>query len=313
MIATALLCCPVCNAGLTEGNNDSLRCVSPSCNISYPIVNGVPVLIDESRSLFRIDDFSRHSKPSFFRSQSRIGSVGSSIMPSLSRNLVAERNFRKIQSLITHRLAPVILVIGSGLEGDGIRSLRTDGSTIIRSDISWTASNDLICDAHALPFPAASVDVVIAQAVLEHVLDPSQCVSEIWRVLKPEGILYSEIPFMQQVHGREYDFTRFTQLGQRRLFNHYKEIDSGICCGPGMALAWSWEYFLLSFTQNTILKYGLKTFARLTAFWLLYFDAFLQSRPGSLDAASGLYFLGSKATDKVSDEAIIRSYQGANS
>ena len=118
---------------------------------------------------------------------------------------------------------------------------------------------------------------------------------------------------MQQVHGREYDFTRFTQLGQRRLFNHYKEIDSGICCGPGMALAWSWEYFLLSFTQNTILKYGLKTFARLTAFWLLYFDAFLQSRPGSLDAASGLYFLGSKATDKVSDEAIIRSYQGANS
>ena len=51
---------------------------------------------------------------------------------------------------------------------------------------------------------------------------------EIYRVLKSDGIVYIETPFMQQVHGGKYDFTRFTYLGHRRLFARFQEIESGI-------------------------------------------------------------------------------------
>jgi hypothetical protein len=69
-------------------------------------------------------------------------------------------------------------------------------------------------------------------------------------VLKDGGIVYAETPFMQQVHGSAYDFTRFTWLGHRRLFRKFKEIKSGTCGGPGMALIWSWRYFLRTFSIN---------------------------------------------------------------
>lgn len=47
----------------------------------------------------------------------------------------------------------------------------------------------LVSDAHHLPFPAKSYDVVLCMNVLEHVVDPQQIVEEIKRVIKPTGIV----------------------------------------------------------------------------------------------------------------------------
>ena len=66
-------------------------------------------------------------------------------------------------------------------------------------------------------------------------------------MLKGRGVVYAETPFMQQVHMGPYDFTRFTHSGHRRLFRRFEEVESGAVCGPGMALAWAYQYFLLSF------------------------------------------------------------------
>ncbi|MEZ5361501.1 MAG: class I SAM-dependent methyltransferase [Bryobacterales bacterium] len=66
----------------------------------------------------------------------------------------------------------------------------------------------MLCDAQRIPFADATFDAVVAQAMLEHVADPVRAVGEIWRVLKP-GLVYSETPFLQQVHAGPYDFTRY--------------------------------------------------------------------------------------------------------
>ena len=63
--------------------------------------------------------------------------------------------------------------------------------------------------------PFKEIDLVIIQAVLEHVMYPNKVVSEIYRVLKNDGLIYSETPFMQQVHEGPYDFSRFTESGHR--------------------------------------------------------------------------------------------------
>jgi len=86
---------------------------------------------------------------------------------------------------------------------------------------------------HTIFFDASSFDGVIIQAVLEHVVEPNHCVEEIHRVLKENGLVYSETPFMQQVHLGRYDFTRFTHLGHRRLFRKFKEI-----CGGAVDQEW---------------------------------------------------------------------------
>ena len=72
----------------------------------YPVKNGTPVLIDESQSLFRIADMLHEpSKASVKRKgikQIIIGAVTflKRVLPPLSFNLVAAKNFRKFSELL---------------------------------------------------------------------------------------------------------------------------------------------------------------------------------------------------------------------
>ena len=116
---------------------------------------------------------------------------------------------------------------------------------------------------------------------------------------------------MQQVHGRQYDFTRFTHLGHRRLFKNFEELNSGAVCGPGMALSWSYRYFLLSFSKNAFIRNCLTVFAALTSFYLKYFDYFLINKKGTLDAASGYFFMGKKSDKTLTDKELLQLYKGA--
>ena len=146
--------------------------------------------------------------------------------------------------------------------------------------------------------------------MLEHVVDPYRCCEEIFRVLKEKGVVYADTPFIQQVHGGRYDFTRFTHIGHRRLFRKFEEIDSGASCGPGMALAWSYKYFLTSFATSRRLRALLSIFAAATSFYLKYFDYYLINKPGAIDSASGFYFIGRKAQTVLPDKELLQLYKG---
>jgi hypothetical protein len=122
--------------------------------------------------------------------------------------------------------------------------------------------------------------------------------------------VYAETPFVQQVHMGQHDFTRFTHLGHRRLFRAFDEIESGAVCGPGVALAWSYQYFLMSFARSRVSRGLLIVFSNLTAFFLKYFDDFLLSKPGALDAASSLYFMGRKSETMLDDKDLVQQYRG---
>ena len=50
----ALLRCPVCRAELSV-DAGGILCRGPACATRFPVVDGVPVLIDEERSVFSID------------------------------------------------------------------------------------------------------------------------------------------------------------------------------------------------------------------------------------------------------------------
>jgi SAM-dependent methyltransferase len=169
---------------------------------------------------------------------------------------------------------------------------------------------DFIFDGHDIPFKNEVFDCVIIQAVLEHVLDPYRCVNEIHRVLKSSGIVYAETPFMQQVHMKQYDFTRFTNLGHIRLFRSFTELDSGPTAGPGVALAWSISYFLKSFFSSRFAIEVVTALSRFIVFPLKYIDYYLLNRPGGYDAASGFFFVGRKSKNQLTDRELIKKFKG---
>jgi SAM-dependent methyltransferase len=298
---TKFLACPKCKTALSD-----LSC--PACAIEFPVADSVPVLINEANSIFRIEDV-LNDRETTYRQNSAAKNLVKSLIPSISINVKAKANFRTFFSRFAHLENAVVLVVGGAVTGSGLGDIPPN-ITLVETDAACGPQTTAICDAHDLPFLDRSFDGVIAQAVLEHVIDPARCVAEIHRVLKPDGVVYAETPFMQQVHAGRYDFTRFTHLGHRYLFREFDEIASGPCSGPGTALAWSYCYFLQSFFSNRTLGQAAFAFGSITGFWLKYFDHFLSDKPGSFDAASAYYFLGSKSETSLSATKLIGGYRG---
>ncbi|MFM9903208.1 MAG: methyltransferase domain-containing protein [Pyrinomonadaceae bacterium] len=297
-----ILACPRCKSKL-----DAFEC--KNCSLHFPLVDDIPILLNESHSLFKISDLIDHRETTY-KNSSPLKRTFRQIIPSISLNVKAKENLSAFFSELTAETQnPRVLVIGGAVAGVGFDILPPE-ITLIETDVAIGPRTTLVCDAHDLPFQDETIDGVIAQAVMEHVLDPAICVSEIHRVLKKGGVVWADTPFIQQVHAGRYDFLRFTHLGHRYLFRHFSEIASGPSCGPGMALAWAYCYFLQSFFSNKMMGKAAFAFGSLTGFWLKYLDYFLINRPNAYDAASAYFFLGRKAETKISGSELIKGYKG---
>ena len=308
--AQDIMRCPICKATLSLTDQQA-ECRSKACKAVFPIVDGVPILLDEKNSVFSFADFPKPkvAQTSLFTA---VKNFVVKYLPSLDLNLSGQANMRQLSDLLFEQAElPVILNIGGKHPTSACAQLCARPDVVCyESDVMLRPRTNLIADPGNLPFADASVDLVLIDGVLEHLLEPFIVADEIHRVLKDDGLVYSDTPFMLQVHGGAIDFFRFSHLGHRRLFRRFKEISSGITSGPGVALAYSIQYFLLSFGRSRTARFLVKAFCRLTLFWLKYIDFILVKRPGALDAAHGLYFMGRKSNISIPDHELIASYEG---
>lgn len=312
----ALLRCPRCHAALKDAG-ECFQCTNSRCGVCYPVVNGAPVLIDDARSVFSIADFT-HLRPTYAAQTAggptvRFRRAMVSRRPSIGANHKAGANYsRLLRELFTLAPRPRVLVVGGGVPGEGMGNLiQADQLELIETDIRFgTRPVALMADGHEIPFADGSFDGALVQAVLEHVMDPIRCVAEVHRVLRPGGLVYAETPFMQQVHGGKYDFTRFTYAGHRRVFRDFEEVASGALGGPAIVLAWAWKYFLRSFGRTAGQRRVLETLAHLTAFWLPYLDPLVVDTPAGFDGGWAFYFLGRRAEQSLSDRDLLSVFRG---
>lgn len=305
---TVSLHCPQCRAPLAPVDEPARGLSCPVCNHNYPVVDGRPVLFRPDNEVFHGASYERRVSPApSWRTRLK------SLIPEPGVTLVKDEIQNELRRLLDRQGPATVLVIGSGLCRDKLRSdfTKTVAHTVVCTDVDPRADVDIFCDGHDLPFADGAFNAVIIIAVLEHVLYPERVVSEIARVLKRDGLVYSAIPFMQQVHEGAYDFTRYTHSGHRRLFRQFREIRSGMVSGPGTALVWAIEHFAMAFFSQRRLRQGARLAARCLFFWLKYCDYVFARHPESMDGASGTYFLGSKALTAVADIDIIRGYVGA--
>jgi SAM-dependent methyltransferase len=271
-------------------------------------VMGQPVLIDFEASIFGREDMLPYAfagnggqKPPSFREK-----LQSAIEPVLfgTNRTAVEFVGRLVAETRRRAERPRILVVGGGTVGRGAEHLYDDPSIeLVGTDVYPSAHTRVVADGHALPFADQSFDGVWIQAVLEHVLDPWKVVEEIRRVLKPDGLVFADTPFMQQVHMGAYDFSRFTVSGHRWLFRHFELISAGVTAGVGTAAQWTARYMARALTGSD--KVG--RLASYLFFWLRFFDRLTFRRPNA-DAASGVYFYGRKSEVAVMPKEMIAFY-----
>jgi ubiquinone/menaquinone biosynthesis C-methylase UbiE len=306
-----LFACPRCRSRLIEGS-EGFRCSSDSCPLSapgsFPRANGWPVLVDFERSILEPADLER----------SATGAGGSLSRWSIDRlprhlrswwkprNRVAARNVETMLGLLREPV-PSILVVGGGTLGNGVEAIYTDPRTrVVAFDIYGSPLVQFIADAHQMPLADESVDAVLVQAVLEHALDPGRVVEEIHRVLRPDGLVYAETPFLQQVHAGPYDFTRYTSSGHRYLFRAFEEIAAGPVVGPGAQMQASVDHLVRGLLRSELAG----KLARVAFFWLRYLDRLVPSA-FAMDNASAYYFLGRRSERELSPNEIVGYYRGA--
>lgn len=300
-----LLACPKCKSKLHKDISNNLICTD--CNKVYSYIKNKLFLIKDDNDIFQYDDYKTASNSSLESSYK-----GFFLLPSLSNNFSYKKIMMDINKKIIEDPSLIVLVIGAGNQKNNFLNHLSNHDKCIFTDIDISSDIDFFSDAHEIPLIDSSVDIIITTAVLEHIIDPIKAVREKTRVLKDNGLIYSEMPFMQQVHEGAYDFTRLTLSGHRRLFNNFKEIDSGICAGPGTALAWTLENFILAFISSKFLKLRkvIKLFTRFTFFWFKYFDYILVKDISNADSSSCTFFYGKKSRTIRSDKSIIDSYNG---
>lgn len=302
-----ILQCPKTGKKLQKLSTDYLGISDKISESKYTIIDGYPIIIDFNNSVLAQETYLNKNavSPINRNEYNKITKIIKQII--FPPKQKTTENIQKIIQILQQKKQKQVLIIGGGSMGQGMQPLYQDPELkLIAFDIYISGLVQFVADAHLIPLPDNYFDCVIIQAVLEHVLEPQQVVSEIHRVLKPDGIVYAETPFLQQVHEGAYDFTRFTESGHRYLFNNFKLIHSGVIAGAGTQLLWSIDFFFRGlFRSPKIGKLG-----RLIFFWLQYFDNWIPEKY-AIDSASSVFFLGVKQIEKISHTDIIEYYQGS--
>jgi len=289
-----LLRCPSCGAAM-DRKDSALVC--RGCGTFYRIHRGVPILLRPDHPDFREEwlEAAHRPDPNFFH---RLLSFD-----------FKHRSRPTIEAMVAALKActagtPTILVIGGGEAGIGLEPvLRQSGVEWVETDIYVGSRTRLVADGHDLPFASATFDGVIIQSVLEHVRDPVRVAAEAMRMLKPNGMLFSQAAFMQQVHEDRYDFFRFSPRAHRLMFAPLAVVSWGASLGPTVAFVWSLRYLLRALLAP--LPGGRAAVFLLSRLLLLLafpVDMLLARSRFAMEAASETYLLLRK-TDPPADDA----------
>lgn len=109
------------------------------------------------------------------------------------------------------------------LPSDGVAINIGAGTTqyrnVVNIEIADGPTVHIVGFGPTLPFQDSSVDLAIAQEVLEHVENYNDLVDEVYRVLKPGGRFYCQVPFQIGFHPGPCDYWRFTRQGLEQMFS----------------------------------------------------------------------------------------------
>ena len=91
----------------------------------------------------------------------------------------------------------------------------------VGTDMREGVGVDRVLDLHDIDLPDSCLGTILCMDTLEHVEYARRAVEEMYRVLKPEGILICSSAMQFYIHDHPYDYWRFTPEGLRSLLQPF--------------------------------------------------------------------------------------------
>jgi SAM-dependent methyltransferase len=300
----SILICPTCGHKLSVRREaDALDC--PNCSAIYEIYdNKIPILLNED-SKREIGEFYQNRFPSIGERNPKKRLFRQA--PDVKLNNKREKSLLHCL-VLTEEEEPKILTIGNLLPGEERKNdiethVRKRFRNSLRMDIIAREGIHVVGDGHRLPFMSSYFDCVVAQAAIKHLRNPFKFMDEVYRVLKPGGILYCEVAYLLPYHRWPGDYIRFTPLGLKELLKNFDIIESNYVRGPSQTIAdFVSIYFamLLSFKSKLLYSIIIKGMS-----WLVhpikYFDLFLWKNPWSDLLSQVNYCIAQKSVGSKSE------------
>jgi len=149
-----------------------------------------------------------------------------------------------------------------------------------------------------IPCKDNEFDLVIAQEVLEHVKDPCRAVEEVYRVLKPGGHFYLQLPFIIGFHPCPNDYWRFSHEGIQELLGHsdFRLSEVKMTVGPAVGFYRILvEFVSLCFSLGVPFLYKpIKLVAAILCWPIKLLDPLLMKSREANRIAGGYYVIGQK-------------------
>lgn len=215
MIRLDLLSCPRCHSDLASTGPAKVQCLR--CGATYPVVKGVPVLLrDPTQSTTLSHQAELPSRPFYSMWKERL------VLKALTD-------------------AQVALDFGAGRQ-------HFDDPCIIKLDIVFDDTLDVVGDLHEIPLKSESVDFAFGSAVMEHVRNPGKAISEIYRILKPGGFVYADWSFLAAYHGYPHHYSNVTIQGIKEAFCDFTCLQVGV--GPHLAPSFTLRSVLSTYLEH---------------------------------------------------------------
>jgi uncharacterized protein YbaR (Trm112 family) len=290
--------CPVCHAcvDFPQGAGE-IRC--RTCLEVYPVLpGGVPVLVvPEQRARFQRILGEQGSGRKMAEEYRRYGTLRARVRaffrpPSIVHDEDVARKYSWIYD--TQGLETLVLSIGGGPGRENPR--------VINLNLDAFDSVDIVGDGTNLPLADSCLDTVTCNAVIEHVPNPEELVSEIHRVLKTGGYAQLMIPFVFPYHEFPGDYQRYTKSGILELTRAFETIELSVLTGPTSAmLVLLREYLriLIPGGQRPFLKPLISGVSGWLTFPFKHLDRRLNRAPEAANLAAAFYFLGRKPPNQA--------------
>ena len=120
---------------------------------------------------------------------------------------------------------------------------------------------DLAADVAHMPFADGALDLARSFSLFEHTYNYKESIDDVYRVLRPGGSLFIQVPFLLEFHGFPSDYYRFSHVALQRILEDagFKMVDYDI--------EWGWGFFL---NLTKMLEHGSFSFQGRRWLWLRF-------------------------------------------
>jgi len=281
-----ILSCPTCHL---EFSSDNKTCTS--CKKTYSEYDGIIAPINDSLIQEEIKKIIEKEKT--------IKEKIKDLIPMPDERLWSQSSKKIIKKILLEKDPQAsncyVVNMGSGVESF-YKKIFNKHDSLIRIGIPHEGNVDAFGDAMQLPLRSNSVDLFFSSSVIEHLPDPERAVSELFRTIKPGGLIYAEIPFIGAYHMAPNDYQRYTISGIESLFNRhgFEMNEKGICSGPINALLLLVQHAIVEATPFGPIQYIL----RLILTWVFhpfkYLDYIFNRFKWGEFLACNFFYLGRK-------------------